>query len=56
MRRFWNQHVGTDGYNGVITRHRARVRAVASGDPQSAAAAANELLDYNEGLLRQMLE
>jgi DNA-binding GntR family transcriptional regulator len=56
VRRFWNMHAGTDGYKGVITRHTALVRAVASGDPAAAAAAANELLDYNEVLLRQMAE
>jgi DNA-binding GntR family transcriptional regulator len=56
VRRFWNMHAGTEGYDGVITRHTAVVRAVASGDAAGAAAAANEMLDYNEVLLRQMLE
>lgn len=56
VRRFWNMHADTEGYDGVITRHAAVVRAVASGDPAAASAAANEMLDYNEALLRQMLE
>jgi DNA-binding GntR family transcriptional regulator len=56
VRRFWNLQSGTDGYKGVIARHTALVRAVATGDPAKAAAAANEMLDFNETLLRQMLE
>jgi DNA-binding GntR family transcriptional regulator len=56
VRRFWNMHAGTAGYQGVVTRHAGIVRAVASGDPAAASAAANELLDYNETLLRQMIE
>ncbi|MCK6449379.1 MAG: GntR family transcriptional regulator [Alphaproteobacteria bacterium] len=56
VRRFWNMHAGTTGYQGVISRHTAIVRAVASGDAVAAAAATNELLAYNETLLRAMIE
>jgi DNA-binding GntR family transcriptional regulator len=56
VRRFWNMHAGTEGYHGVIQSHTALVRAVASGEPRQAAAACTEMLDYNETLLRQMLE
>ncbi|MCO5089806.1 GntR family transcriptional regulator [Bosea sp. (in: a-proteobacteria)] len=56
VRRFWNQHAGTAGYDGIIGRHTALVRAVASGDPDRATAACAAMLDYNEVLLRAMLD
>lgn len=55
-RRFWFAHIGHEQLSTAAECHAKVLAEVARGEPESAAAAANALLDYLEALTRQAVE